>query len=358
MMPDQVTNRSIWELDSKLRRFTRTGDLNALMGLDARDPVTIEMISSMVVTEDRSVLCDLFDAPLERGFFKTGVLRVTWKDGSTHALRFLVGPDVGVEGAHQIGIVESADGEHGTMMSTDDLVYQLEGVKRQRDMILDETQRTMYHLAHDLQAPIRHVMGFSQAIKERHSQGLDAKGMDYLNRVVQESGHMNLMIAGLLQLSRLSTLPMNIRTLDLSAIAQGKAESLRKKYQRSIRFLIQGGVHVNGDEHLMDILIGELMDNSCKFTSTRDDPTISFGLREGEGGPSVFIQDNGVGFDPVYSDRLFTPFQRLHSENEFPGIGMGLAIASLIVRRHGGIIRCESMVDSGATFLFTIPPIV
>ena len=169
---------------------------------------------------------------------------------------------------------------------------------------------------------------------------------------------MNLMIAGLLQLSRLSTLPMNIRTLDLSAIAQGKAESLRKKYQRSIRFLIQGGIHVNGDEHLMDILIGELMDNSCKFTSTRDDPTISFGLREGEGGPSVFIQDNGVGFDPVYSDRLFTPFQRLHSENEFPGIGMGLAIASLIVRRHGGIIRGESMVDSGATFLFTIPPIV
>jgi light-regulated signal transduction histidine kinase (bacteriophytochrome) len=226
--------------------------------------------------------------------------------------------------------------------------------REERDIVVGESQRLMYHLSHDLQAPIRNVIGFSQAIMERHSQGLDAKGKDYLHRVVQESGRMNLMMAGLLRLSRIGTRPMGTQTLDLSSIARDKAEIMRDRHQRSIDFLIQDGVKVDADAYMMDILMEELLDNACKFSMHCADPFVSFGSLEDASIPTIYVRDKGAGFDPNYSDKLFNPFQRLHSEDEFPGIGMGLAMAYAIVRRHGGRIWAESKINEGATFFFTL----
>ncbi len=142
---------------------------------------------------------------------------------------------MGEADAHLIGVAESAiDPKDVERMK--EMQAQLYQAREERDIVAGESQRLMYHLSHDLQAPIRNITGFSQAIMERHSQGLDAKGKDYLQRVVQESGRMNLMIAGLLRMSRISSRPMKVQALDLSAIARDKAEIMMDKHQRYHRF--------------------------------------------------------------------------------------------------------------------------
>jgi light-regulated signal transduction histidine kinase (bacteriophytochrome) len=229
----------------------------------------------------------------------------------------------------------------------------LDQTEQERDIVASESQRLVYHLSHDLQAPVRNVIGFSQAIMERHSQGLDAKGKDYLKRVVQESGRMNLMITGLLRMSRIGTRPMRAQPLDLSAIVREKAEQMKGRHKMSIAFQIQEGVRICADAYLIDLLMEELLDNACKFNIHREDPSVWFGQLDGAPIPTFYVRDNGVGFDPDYSGKLFGPFQRLHSE-EFPGIGIGLAVAYAIVRRHNGRIWGESDVDGGATFFFTL----
>jgi light-regulated signal transduction histidine kinase (bacteriophytochrome) len=156
-------------------------------------------------------------------------------------------------------------------------------------------------------------------------------------------------------MSRLGTCPLNIQPLDLSEMVRSRSQILLEKYQRPMEFHVQDEVSLDGDAHMMDILLGELLDNACKFSMPRSNPCISFGARDGPDCSTIYLRDNGVGFDPSYSAKLFTPFQRLHTEREFPGIGMGLAIVSIIVNRHGGRVWCESNSGDGATFVFTIP---
>ncbi len=332
-------------------RFTKIGEFGTLMGLKAQDPVTIEVLSSMVHPDYRDVFHELFEAPFEKNYAKEGELRIIWKDGSDHALRLIVFPHDGEAGAHLVGVAESAI-EPKELDRIKEM--QLNHTIEERDIVAGESQRLVYHLSHDLQAPIRNVIGFSQAIMERHSQGLDAKGKDYLQRVVQESGRMNLMIAGLLRMSRISSRPMRVQSLDLSSIAREKAELMMGRHKRNINFLIQEGVRVDADAYMVDILMDELLDNACKFSMHCAEPLVSLGWLDDASVPTIYVRDNGVGFDPDYAGKLFNPFQRLHSEDEFPGIGMGLAVAYAIVRRHHGKIWAESKIEEGATFFFTL----
>lgn len=353
-MNDRVTKKALWNLDVVSGRFTRMGDLRVVMGLDGYDRLTLETLSSMVHPQDVDAFHCLFSPFEEEDFVKTGAMRVFWEDGSQHTIRFLVARDAG-EGSQTIsGLAEDAD-DVSMSDETRGLRSQLDGMVRERDLLLIETQKLMYHLSHDLQAPIRNVIGFSQAVIERHSQGLDAKGRDYLQRVAQESGRMNRMISGLLQMSRLGTSPMNVKPLDLSEMVRCRSKILMEKYQRTMEFHVQDDVSLDGDAHMLEVLLGELLDNACKFSMPRSNPCINFGARNGPDCSTIYVRDNGVGFDPSYSAKLFTPFQRLHTEREFPGIGMGLAIVSIIVTRHGGRVWCESNSGGGATFLFTIP---
>ena len=338
-------------------RFTKIADLRTLMGLKAKDPVTIETLSSMVHPDYRDVFLKLFQAPFEKDWVKEGEIRIIWKDGSDHTLRLIVFPHEGGADAPLIGMAVNVV-EPNKLEVIDEMQRHLDRTVEERDVVVSESQRLIYHLSHDLQAPIRNVVGFSQAIMERHSQGLDAKGKDYLQRVVQESGRMNLMIAGLLKMSRIGSRPMKVQSLDLSAIAREKADQIVEKHKGNITFQFQEGVRVDADADLMDLLMEELLDNACKFSMHRTDPYVSFGLVEDASVPTFYVRDNGVGFDPDYSGKLFNPFQRLHSADEFPGIGIGLAVAYAIVRRHGGRIWAESNINEGATFYFTLQRVV
>jgi len=167
---------------------------------------------------------------------------------------------------------------------------------------------------------------------------------------------MSLLIDDLLNLSRASSHPLHRRPIDLSRIVDAIcARFIAEKDGRAVRFDIAPGAHVFADEGLMQVVLDNLIGNAWKYTSKQPSAVIQFGYTSESGEAVFFVRDNGAGFNPRYADRLFRPFQRLHSQSEFVGTGVGLATAYRIITRHGGKIWAIGDVDQGATFYFTVP---
>ena len=213
-----------------------------------------------------------------------------------------------------------------------------------------------YSVSHDLRAPLRAMSGFSAALLEEYGEVLGEDGRRYAERIVTASEHMAALIDNLLRLSRLSRAEMHLGAVDLGAeAAQIAAELQDADPGRHARFAIQRPVQVRADRALIRIVMHNLLDNAWKFTSGRDDALIEFGTAPAGDAPiCYYVRDNGAGFDPACTHRLFSPFQRLHPASEFPGAGIGLAIVRLIVERHGGRVWAEGAVGDGATFHFTL----
>ncbi len=212
-----------------------------------------------------------------------------------------------------------------------------------------------YSVSHDLRAPLRSIRGFGQALQEDHGHRLDAEGQDYLARILAASQRMGQLIEDLLTLSRVTQSTLNREQVDLSAMArQIAAELTRQDPERSVRFTITPDLTASGDPRLLRIVLENLLGNAWKFTRSRPEARITFDETT-EGDQTVyFIQDNGAGFDMAYADRLFRPFQRLHSAGEFEGTGIGLATVQRIIHRHGGRVWAEGEPGRGATFYFTL----
>jgi len=211
-------------------------------------------------------------------------------------------------------------------------------------------------VAHDLRAPLRTMDGFSAALLEECWNGLGEDGRGYAERIQAGSSQMAGLIDALLDLSRVSQAEMNLQTIDLGAEVSHIAEELQRSGpDRSVRFVIQQPVWALADPTLMATVLQNLMDNAWKYSSRRDDALIEFATMPAEDSPvCYYVRDNGAGFDSVYVDKLFTPFQRLHTPGEFPGTGIGLASLRQIVERHGGEVWAKGAVGEGATFYFTL----
>jgi signal transduction histidine kinase len=217
-----------------------------------------------------------------------------------------------------------------------------------------ELQAFSYAVAHDLRAPLRSIDGFSEALLEDHGPALDQEAQTYLDRIRRSAQRMGSMIDALLELSRLVRSTLEATQVDLSGLVKDVLESLREADPgRKVDAIVQPGVVAHGDRGLLLILIANLMSNAWKFTAPHPEAHIEFGCRGGDGARIYFLRDDGVGFEPRYADKLFTPFQRLHSD-DFGGSGIGLATAERIVRRHGGRIWADGAVEGGATFHFTL----
>jgi PAS domain S-box-containing protein len=213
-----------------------------------------------------------------------------------------------------------------------------------------------YSVSHDLRAPLRAMSGFSAALLEEYGDVLGEDGQHYAGRIAAASEHMTALIDNLLRLSRLSQAEMHLEPVDLGAeAAQIAAELADADPGRHARFAIQRPVLVQADRALIRIVMHNLLSNAWKFTSGRDDALIEFGTAPARDAPVCYrVRDNGAGFDPAYTHKLFSPFQRLHPASEFPGTGIGLAIVRLIVERHGGRVWAEGAVGAGAAFSFTL----
>ena len=220
----------------------------------------------------------------------------------------------------------------------------------------DELEAFSYSVAHDLRAPLRAIQGFSQAVIEDHGGRLDERGLNYLMRVSAGALRMSVLIDDLLNLSRISRAGLTPVPVDLSSLAETVTGSLQREApDRRVAFGLATGLTTVGDAGLLQVVLENLLGNAWKFSSKVAAPVVEFGLVSLDGHDTFFVRDNGAGFDPAYAKRMFSPFQRLHSEQEFPGTGIGLATVQRIVRRHGGRIWAEGQVGGGATFYFTLP---
>ncbi len=220
-----------------------------------------------------------------------------------------------------------------------------------------ELENFAYLIAHDLRAPLRGVDGFSHILLEDHAGGLDEEGRDLLRRVRDGALRMGQLIDDLLELSRLARTRMRRQRVDLSALARTIAEDLeRGRTGRAVEFVISESPPADGDARLLEIALRNLLDNARKFTSREPHPRVEFGATQENGLPVYHVRDNGVGFDPAYSDKLFGVFQRLHASEEFEGTGMGLATVQRVIERHGGRVWAEGTVGRGATVYFTLSP--
>jgi PAS domain S-box-containing protein len=239
------------------------------------------------------------------------------------------------------------------------LNVELEQRVRERTAQLEITNKELeafsYSVSHDLRAPLRGIDGWSQALLEDYYDRLDEQGRQYIDRVRSETQRMGHLIDDMLQLSRLTRAEMVKEQVDLSALAQTIVERLKlDDPQRQVDFNIQAGVTAEGDSHLLEAALVNLLGNAFKFTAKRSDARIEFGQTESQGQRVFFVRDNGAGFDMAYSQKLFGAFQRMHKTSEFPGTGVGLATVQRIVHRHGGRVWAEAEVGHGATFYFTL----
>jgi PAS domain S-box-containing protein len=213
-----------------------------------------------------------------------------------------------------------------------------------------------YSAAHDLRTPLRGISGFAEALVEEYGDQLDDTGRGYAGRIQAASGQMAAALDAQLDLSRVSRAEMNLQDVNLSAEVTAICGRLRARDPgRQVQVTVQDGVHAIADRPLLQTVLEQLLENAWKFTGGREDASIEFATTPVDDAPlCCFARDNGAGFDPVYVGKLFQPFQRLHDASEFPGTGIGLAIAQRIIARHGGRTWAEGAVGHGATIYFTL----
>ncbi|HEX3763348.1 MAG TPA: PAS domain S-box protein [Kofleriaceae bacterium] len=230
----------------------------------------------------------------------------------------------------------------------------LEQRTRQLEDANRELEAFSYSVAHDLRAPLRAVGGLSEILLEDHADALAPEAVGFLNRVRANVGRMAGLIDGLLELSQASRGELELEAVDLSAVARAVMHQLvAAEPERAVGVEVARGMRATADARLVRTALENLLGNAWKFTAGSPAPRITVGTSDGR---TFFVRDNGAGFDPAAAAKLFSPFERLHSAEQFPGTGIGLATVQRIVHRHGGRIWAEAQVGVGATFYFTLAP--
>ena len=269
-----------------------------------------------------------------------------------------VADDGSVAGVHLMGY-DLTDFRHAEA-EVRHLNAELEQRVEQRTRALAAANRELesfsYSVSHDLRAPLRTIDGFSQILLDEYASNLDATGRGYLDRVRAGSQRMAKLIDDLLELARVTRRDPQIRACDLTALALDITNELAAADPgREVSIKVAPGMVVAADTGLLRIALDNLLRNAWKFTSLKPGAVIEVGCVEAADGRTYFVRDNGVGFDMAYVNKLFGAFQRLHSESEFQGTGIGLALVQRVIRRHGGQVWAEAETDLGATFYFTLP---
>ena len=236
---------------------------------------------------------------------------------------------------------------------------QLEVLVEERTTALTAINRELeafsYSVSNDLRAPLLAFDGLSKAMLEDYGGTLDKKAKDYLNRMRRASQRMASIFEGLQSLFRLTSGEIHRESVDITALAKDVVAEIRSENAgMKVKVEIAEGMRGSGDKRLVRILLANLLNNAWKFTNTETAPKIEVGTEIVDGESRIYVRDNGVGFDMIYVHRLFGAFQRLHSQSDFEGAGIGLATARRIINRHGGRIWAEGAVGEGATFYFVL----
>jgi signal transduction histidine kinase len=220
-----------------------------------------------------------------------------------------------------------------------------------------ELESFAYSVSHDLRAPLRHLVGYSELLQKHASNLLDDKSQRYLQVILEAAKRMGNLIDDLLAFSRIGRTETKTTAVDLQQLVADVASEIGAQAKdQDISWNIGALPVCYGDRALLRVVLVNLLSNAVKFSGTRPQAKVEVGSVDGHGDKSeIFVRDNGVGFDMQYADKLFGVFQRLHRADEFEGTGIGLATVQRIVHRHGGTVRAEATEHQGATFYFSLP---
>lgn len=288
--------------------------------------------------------------------------RYRHRDGHTLWVHLNVGTMRGADGAPEYFICQLRDAtaQHAAEAALRELNDTLERRVAERTAELEALNQQLelfaFGVSHDLRAPVRSIDSFSLLLEQRHAGQLDATGREYLQRIRTAVGGMGALIDGLLELARTNRAELKREPADFSLLADWVAAELQEAEPgRAAEISVQPGLRVVGDERMLKVLLGQLLQNAWKFSRGRERVEIEVGGRQDAAGLQLWVRDHGCGFDMAYAGRLFEPFQRLHGPEQGGGLGLGLAIARRIVERHGGQLGAESMPGVGSTFRITLP---
>jgi signal transduction histidine kinase len=220
-----------------------------------------------------------------------------------------------------------------------------------------ELEAFAYSVSHDLRAPLRHLVGYSELLLKHAPNSLDDKSQRYIQTILESGKRMGNLIDDLLAFSRIGRTESRMTEVDLQQLVnEVVSEIVQQRKGQDISWKIGALPVCYGDRSLLKLVVGNLLSNAAKFSSARRPAKIEIGSVDGNTNTTeLFVRDNGVGFDMQYANKLFGVFQRLHRADEFEGTGIGLATVQRIVHRHGGMVRAEGAVDQGATFYFSLP---
>jgi PAS domain S-box-containing protein len=271
----------------------------------------------------------------------TGVRRVRAKDGSYHTMSYKAAPVLDDRGKVAFWVGIDAD------------ITEFKAIERALRSSNQELEAFSYSVSHDLRAPLGAIGGFSRALALKLEGHPDDRALHYLTRVQAGVEKMEQLIDALLSLSKVVRAPLTYGAVDLSAMARETLEGLQMQHpERKVATRVQEALVAQGDARLLRVVLENLLGNAWKFTSRSHAPLVEVGRLEDSS--VFFVRDNGVGFDMAYASKLFGAFQRLHTEAEFPGTGIGLATVRRIVARHQGRVWVESQLGQGTTFFFVL----
>ena len=238
----------------------------------------------------------------------------------------------------------------------DDLEHRVDERTRQLVAANRELEAFSYSVSHDLRGPLEIINGFAHILQSEYGDHMNSSERECVVQIHTATRRMSELIDDLLNLSRVSTTAMHRERVDLTEMANSIVEQMRRREpERKVEFATQDCMTVEGDARLMRIVMENLLRNAWKYTSKNEVAHISFGCETRLGRDTFFVRDDGAGFDPALVDRLFKPFQRLHSMSEFAGTGIGLATVHRIIARHGGEVWAQGAIGKGAAFYFTVP---
>ena len=275
----------------------------------------------------------------------SGVRRLLCKDGSVHSMAYRASPVLDGQGKVSFWVGIDAD------------VTKLKQVEAALRRSNQELEAFSYSVSHDLRAPLSTINGFGNLLARQLPDGGTPKAQHYLSRILHGVAQMGQLIEDLLSLGQVTRSELRCRPIDLSALASGILEEWQARQpERAVDRQVQAGLLAYGDDRLIKVVMENLLANAWKFSALQARALIDVGQLPDAGGSAVFfVRDNGAGFDMAHAHKLFVPFERLHGNSEFSGLGIGLATVSRAIERHHGRLWAESAPGQGATFYFSLP---
>jgi len=340
----QLVLRRVWDLAVMVRHIQGTGDLTLRVPLNRNDEVgelEAAFNDMLEMVEEHRRRLEASHSVLES--------RVRERTAEVH---------------HRLTEVERLNKELGGAMqevraSRDESELIASRLKESNQQLLavnQELESFIYSAAHDLRTPLRNIVGFMELMLRERGPSADAPGLHRMEIVISEARRLGTLIDGLLSFFRVGRAEMHPEPVFIGQVVEGiRADYASRTTGRGIQWRVADMPACMGDPGLIRQLFEIMLDNAVKFTSKRNDAVIEVGSFTRDGGLVYFVRDNGVGFDPRYSDKLFRVFQRLHNPRDFDGNGIGLANMKRIVARHGGRVWAEGAPGLGACFYFSLP---